>query len=315
MGAPTPPGPVPPPPSPRISIDWGAPDARRTLTYRAVDQIRTGITIYLIVPLLSLITVLIATAAILATNSYVVGNYGGSGLGGLVRSNSAAVTISGELFGFVGLILTIVAWVTWRRGVQSLAPAAGEYAPQQVPAARQAEKDYDYTVYTFIAALVFGIAVAVLLVLLILSAVTSNINSGQSSSTAVANALAASFGVLVVVGIVSVVLTVLLYHFATRSLVGSIAAIAAPATKARLQRARSIILVGAVLGILAEGALVTRYLYPLALLGPLTLLIGFFLMRAAYSEWLAAPSPPTGSAAAPTGFAPTVAFPPPPPRA
>jgi hypothetical protein len=311
----TPAPPAPPPPAPfGFTTERRAFDPRRSGTLRAVDQIRKGISIYLVVPLLSVVNALVITGIILATNSYVVGNFGGSGIGGLVESDSLAVSVVGGLTGFVAFILTIVSWVTWRSGIRDLTDVSSEYGPRQIAAARRARQDFDYTVYTYIATLLFGIAVAVVLVLLLLSAIMSDLNSGQSSATAVANALASALAVLLVVAIVTVLLTVLLYHFSTRSLVGSLSATASPPTVAHLARARTIILLGAVLGILSEGALASRFLYPLAIVSPLVLVIGFVMMRSAYSEWLRDPPPVTGVAEASQGFVIPGSFPPPPPR-
>jgi hypothetical protein len=312
MGPPPASGPTPLLP-PMYASAPPAADPRRSLTYRAVDQIRSGITLYLFVPLLSLVNALVITAVILATNAYVVGNFGGSGLGGVVESNAPAIAITGELVGIIALILTIIAWVTWRRGVRELVEGAGEFGAKQAAAARKAQKDYSSTVYMFLATLVFAIVAAVVVVAVVLGTILHDVNSGQSDSTAAANALSADVGVLVGVALITILLTVLLYHFATRSLVGAVASIAAPGTVARLQRARMIILLGAVLAVLAEAALASRYLYPLAILGPLFLVLGFAMMRSAYSEWLQAPPALTGIPGLSQGFVVPGSFPPPPP--
>lgn len=312
MGTPAPSGPPPPPP-PMFATELVSSDPRRTRTFRAVDQIRTSITIYLLVPLFEAIYAIIVTAVLLTTTAFVVGNFGGSGVSGVIESDSPVIAIPGELLAFVTLILTIVAWITWRRGVRELAEDSGEYGAAQVGASRQARKDYGYTVYTWIAQLVFGIAVAVVLILVLLDAILSNINSGQPNSTAAANALGSALGLIVVVALISLVITILLYHFASRSLAGAIGAVASPALRARLQRARTTILAGAVLGVLAQGTILARDLYGLAIVSPLVLAVGFLMMRSAYSEWLAAPPTPSAAATASVTYVSVGSFPPPPP--
>jgi hypothetical protein len=84
---------------------------------------------------------------------------------------------------------------------------------------------------------------------------------------------------------------------------------------AHLRQARSIILVGAVLQILGEGALGDRRLYPLALASPLILVVGILRMRSAYAEWLPNPPAPSGAAAVSPWHTTIASFPaPPPPR-
>jgi hypothetical protein len=312
----TPPAPVAwNPPAPGFSTPPTGTDPRGTQTYRAVQRIQRSVTIYLIIPLLTALDAIVITAAVLVTGAFVVGNFGGSGIGGLVESNSAAISITGELVAFVGLILTIVAWLTWRGGVKQLAAAGGEYGPEQTKAAQGAEKDYSYAVYTWIATLFFGIGAAVVVFLFVLSAVADNINKGESGVTAAANALTALVGLLLVIAIVSLLLTILLYHFASRSLVRSISALATPSIRAKLDRGRMLILVGAALGIAGEGALVSSLLYPLALISPIVLLVGFLSMRSGYGEWLGSPPPPTYTPAPWPQYPSTGAFPsaPPPP--
>jgi len=279
-------------------------DPRRTQTFQAVERIRISITLYLLVPLMSLFNAVVVTATVLTSGAFVVGNFGGSGIGGLIESNSAAIAITGELTAFIALILTIVAWLTWRGGVRDLADAPAEYGSAQFSAAQDARRDYGYTLYTWLAIFFFGIAVVVVIIALVLGTIVNNINSGEPSGTAAANAIGAVVGVLAVLAVVGIVLTILLYYFATRSLVGSISTVSTPAIRARLDRARTTILVGAVLGILAEGALVDRLLYPLAILGPLVLVVGFVLMRSGYAEWLGAPPVPGPSPMLAPGGAP-----------
>jgi hypothetical protein len=307
----------PPPPSPSLPFSSGAEmlssDPRRTRTFRAVDQIRTSLTIYLFVPLLGAFEALIITAVLLASNAYVAGNFAGSGIGGIIESNSPAISISGELIAIVVFILTIVAWVNWRRGVHELGAASGEYGPRHVGAVRRAEEDYRYTVYTYIATFVFGIAVVGIILALVFGTIVQDVNSGESSATAVANVIGGLVGLLLVVGVIGVALTVLLYHFATRSQIGSLAAIASPETVAGLRQARTLILVGAALQIAGAGALSDRLLYPLALVSPLVLVVGVLRMRSAYSEWLRNPPPPTGAPAPVPWYASPGSFPPPPP--
>jgi len=311
MATPSPPGPTPLLP-PMYATGPIPSDPRRTRTYGAVDRIRTSITLYLIIPLLSTIYALLVTAVLLSTNAFVVGNFGGgSGFGGLVESDSAAIAIPGELIGLITLVLTIVAWITWRRGVRELAEASGEYGEAQVGAAQQARKDYSYTVYTWLATFLFGIVVAVVVIIVLLDSILHNINSGQSNATAAANALGSAVVILAVVAVISVALTVLLYHFASRSLVGAIGAVSSPTVKATLQRARSFILIGAVLGILDVGVVASRVLYALSVVGTLLVLIGFLMMRSAYSAWLAAPPPASGVPGA--GYVSVGSFPPPAP--
>jgi uncharacterized membrane protein len=316
MGVPYAPPPPPPP-------AWAAAlptDPLRSRTYRAVQRIQTSLTIYTVVPLLTLVYTALAATIVLATGAYVVGNYGGSGISGLIESSSAAIEIAGEIVAFGGFILTIVAWLTWRGGVKELNAASSEYGAAHQTSAHQAERDYSFTVYTWIATFLFGIALAVVLVLLILGTLLNDVNNHESASTAAANALSAYLVLLIVVAVVTVLLTFLLYFFASRSLMRSLASIASPGTKSRLERARSVILVGAILGILAEATLATAALYVLAIVGPVLLVIGFLMMRSAYGEWLRAPTPLSPAPPVPEtlafpsgGWAPPPVPPPPPP--
>jgi hypothetical protein len=312
--------PAPPPPPPSLQFVYAtelrSSDPRRTQTHRALEQIRTGITVYLLVPLFAAINALIITAVLLSSNASFEGIYGGSGPGGVVASNSPAITASGDLFGIIGFILIIVAWAIWRGGVRSLGAAAGEYGPRQVAAARRAERDYGRTVYTFLAIFVFTIVVVVFIVAIVVGAVAQTTSSGSGlgpssgggNMTVIENPLAAAVGLIVAVAIIGVVLSVLLYHFATQSLVASLEAIASPGIVARLRLARSIVLVGAALQIFTGAAVADRLLYVASLPSPILLLAGFLLMRSAYSEWIEAPPPPVLGAGTAVPYQTAAAF-------
>jgi hypothetical protein len=289
-------------------------DIPRTVTARAVERIRTSVTLYLLAPMLSAIYTLLVTAVVRSTGAYVAANFGGGPIfGGFVESDSLLITIPGSAFVLVSLAVTIGAWVTWSRGIRELADASGEFGGPQVAAARQAQKDYRRTVYTWFGLLVFGIVGAAVVIIVFLNAIPAGLSSGPANATAAAHAISSAFALLVVVTVVSVVLTVVVYHFATRSLVGAIGTIASPALQARLRHARSVILAGALLGLLADATLVSPTLYVLAAVGPLLLAIGFLRMRFAYSGWLTADPPPPGAAG--SGLLPVTSVPPPaPPR-
>lgn len=292
-------------------------DPRHSRTYRAVTRIRDSLSIYLIVPLLEVIGVVIVVAVVFSTHAYLVGNFGGSGIGGLVESNSAGISHADEGVGIIGLLLTLIAWWLWRGGVRDLAAASDEYGGEQRTAARQAQRNYSFTVYTWWGLFLFGIAFAVVLILSILDTVLRDINNGESATTAVSNALSNAIALLLVAAVISLVLTVLLYHFATRSLMSSLSAIASPAIRSSLRTGRTLVLLGAVLGILAEGAIVSTDLYILGIVGPLLLVVGFLKLRGAYGDWLRDPpaltpsTPVLGAAAFPSGG--WMAPPPPPP--
>lgn len=274
-------------------------DGRRTRTFRAVDQIRRAITLYAFVPLFSALLAVFVTAVTLATNSYALGNFDGTSFGGVVASDSTVVTLLSGLTGLLLLVLTIVAWLTWRGGVREMRETAGEYGAHQVAAARSAERDYGRTVYTYIGILVFGVAVSVVLAVALFAAIAGDVTSGQSGTSLISSAIAGLLVALLVVALIGVVLSVLLYDFATRSLVGALAAIAPPATLRRLRQARSIILIGAVLQILGAVVFVNGGLYALSIVSPAVLFVGFCWLRSGYSAWMQSPPAPTGGAPTP----------------
>ncbi len=291
----------PPDPSPRFgyAADAWTADGRRTRTFRAVDQIRKAITLYALVPLFSALLALLVTVVTLATNSYALGNFEGTSFGGVVASDSTVVTVVSGFVGLLLLVVTIVAWLTWRSGVRELRETSGEYGAPQVAAARAAERDYGRTVYTYIGILVFGVAVSVVLAVALFAAIAGDAMSGQSGTTLISNAIAGLLVALLVVALIGVVLSILLYDFATRSLVGALGAIASPATVRRLRQARTIILVGAVLQILGVVVFVDGGLYAVSVVSPAVLFAGFLWLRSGYSAWMRSPPAPTGGAPPP----------------
>jgi hypothetical protein len=175
-----------------------------------------------------------------------------------------------------------------------LAPAAFEYGSPHVDNAAAASKDYSRAVIIWITQFVSTIIAAALLTFTIIA------KTLQFSATGTATRAAINYAELrqeviigfVVIGAVEWLFGILLYYFASRSLMESIVGLGTPAQRELLDGARRLILIGA--GLQIVGTLSVVYT-PLALLGvvPLVLLLlGFSRLVDAYDSWLASPARP-----------------------
>lgn len=287
-------------------VPYGMPPGAQT--FEAVREIRKGTRVYQVFVLVNLL-VAVTLLGVLAA----AGGLGGPGLiqpptvpvgnnttttapfsQGPTFSALVSVEAISGVFGFVGLFLIIWSWVTWRGGIQRLPRVIGEFGPAAYARAESALKDYARTIYTFIAAILVAVGLVVALAVILFSAISGTLSSSVTGAPGISvQTFQLEVYATLAVGIVlSFVLSFLMFFFASRSLVGSIDAIADPGVRGTLASGRRWILVGAALPAFALLGFVYLPLMLISLAAGLVLFVGFTLIVRAYGTFLARPPQP-----------------------
>jgi hypothetical protein len=299
-GAPLP----PPPPPPPLPIEWATPYGSQEPSYgpvappdpsepirRAYDEIGSGLDTFGYALLLQLATAGIGGLVLGFSGSGVIPGttFGGSSaLPTLVSASevSAASTLLG-LLGILSLILILVSWMRWRSGAENLRVWGPALGPEFAERTARARADVSSTTSLWIVELVLGIIVALAIAALVFGSVVSQLpKNGTTVPTAAdlftPGTIAAIDVALAVSTILATGLNLLLYAFATRSLLNTIAPYAGPAHWASALQGRRIVLVGALLGVVAVVGLLVPGTGVVAVVPGGLVAFGYYRIRAAY---------------------------------
>ncbi len=274
----------------------------------AIVRIFGAMGLYRWVPTLAIVTSLIVAVVAAATGSVVTSTGVGGELSFPSFNNTSATTASvgagatalAVISGFVALaslILVIVSWVRWRNGLREFESARGSpYSPTS--AVEPSRRFYTGTLVAFLLQIAAAIAIGAFIGLLTFQAVVSNVATGASSLAALENEIRVTVIASVVV---SAILSAAMYYCASSSLGAVIRPTSSPVEIARLDRARQLMVVGALVALSGALVLVSFWLLLVAVIGPILILLGLQDLRAAYSAWLAGhpalPPPPPGPSA------------------
>ncbi len=291
---PPPPAPPPgawPPPPPGFYQAAGYPPGWLTstppgeTTHRAIGEIADAIQLYWYALGLSLLASLVAAGAL---GEWFGGGFGyltGTGAGSVETPNVSPIAVIAlalliGVFALIALILIILAWTRWRRGGDHLAGAASEYGPEAAAVAWRVRQDISRTTYVFIAALVVALVLGAIIAAVDLAGTLStqpNLNNSTFSiSTSLSASTLAELRVLVAVSVlISTSLQWLLYAFATRGHVDTIAPYAAPETMARAGRGRRWVILGVLVSFVGIGYPFVPYLALASVLSAGIIFYGF----------------------------------------
>jgi hypothetical protein len=278
-----------------------------------LGKIRGALTVYLVVLLLEFLAAIISSAVLGYTTAGLFSGVGSTSSVGGVASGLAGLSILTGLLGFIAFILIIVSWLRWRDGVKPLPDAAASAGAPYADDARKALTNYSRTFWVFIITLLSAIGFAIALVAIVIGSVAACLGQNTTSNstcTNTTNVLGSIEGAVLGYSILAFLLGVLLYYFATTSLVVSIRALASPADQERLDRGRMVAILGAALaplGLINDALAFVGHAVPaVALLGvisPFLLLLGFYLLYSAFSECLASGALNARFPATPSPFA------------
>lgn len=318
----TAPAPIPQMPPPGAVAPWYE---RGPSLYELVQKIRGGLQLYVVALLLQFVAAIVSAAVVGYTSAGLFGGSLDAAKAEGVASGAVGLGLLSGLAVFVAFILIIIAWLRWRDGIRPLPQAAMASGQLYALAAQEAVKNYSRTFWMFILQILSAIGFAIVLVAVIIGSVAGCIgqNSTTNSSgcaTHVTGIIGNIVGVTVGYAVVVFVLTLLMYYFATTSLVGALRAIASPAEQTRLDRGRLFAILGVVLSplgllnlALVDGNINVPAIAFVGLISPLLLLYGFYELHGAYSSWTASKvdrGPPPTTPGAPGPYNPYGGFPP-----
>ncbi|MFI5418891.1 MAG: hypothetical protein ACHQ2Y_08370, partial [Candidatus Lutacidiplasmatales archaeon] len=302
------PGSTIPPGIPTAPGGWGAPSFTGPgPVIAAVSRVREAMGIY---RWFLVITLLVGVVAVV-TGSYYVASGGGFNLGSLVPQSgpnnttlrptspglsgaSWAETALVSVFGLVGLILLLVSYLRWSSALDALQRVAYGASPGGYAAAERAKKDSKNALYVWIGGIIVSAILVGVIFLVIATTAIAQSGPGQVGFTPadLAQLRSEFVGALVAAAVLGAIVQSLVNFFASRSLGESLTLFGGPWPSAQFEAGRRGFLVGAVIAPVGLAALVSPYLAPLALAGPLLLLWGFHQMTLAYDGYLESPPVP-----------------------
>jgi hypothetical protein len=172
------------------------------------------------------------------------------------------------------VVFGLIGFLAWRRGVLKMVASAPEIGPAQVNACRQARRDLRATLWLF---------VVFVLVAILVSVAFAGLNGtlfvlGLVTLPGALGTIATEFATgVVLIGI---------YYFGTRHLVGLLNTIASPTERSLLERGRSLMIAGAVLGLGAAFSAAFWAFSVFAVLSIALILPGVGYLVQAYDLWL-----------------------------
>jgi heme/copper-type cytochrome/quinol oxidase subunit 2 len=222
---------------------------------------------------------------------------GGAALAALVALAVVAIGV---------LALLIYSYSKWRDGANDLKRAAGEFGARTAAVAIGVREDLGRATKMFVLAFVSSIVGAIAVVAVVLGAVFSSLSNLNNTtkvptttdhSTTLSSAVQAEVRIVVVlIVIVTTVLSILLYAYATRSHVNTIAPFASAETLARAVSGRSFAILGAILVFADVAEFFVPYGAFLGLASTAFLVYGYYQIRGAFDEVLSKPLAPNLSA-------------------
>lgn len=137
----------------------------------------------------------------------------------------------------IAVILAILGLLAWRRGVLAVVAASAEFGPSHVEACARARKDHGMTLW-----MVLGIVLAAIVVSIIFAGVNGTLAVvGVGTLPGVVGSI--------VTGLATGIVLVAVYYYGTRHLVGLLSVVSTPAEHTLLERGRTLMLAGAVVGV------------------------------------------------------------------
>lgn len=301
VGVPPLPPPPPPPPPPA-----GAPPTippYQSGTYQAVATIREGMSYFrwslLLVALVALVAGVSGPSLGVNTVLGVPGHpptLDNATVDQLINRSAGvqAVSFLTGIIGLAGLVLELVAYLKWREGTKALERSGWEYGATQLTEAREANGDRRYAFGVWLTQLFAGIVVAVIVVAILYQVFLARLPNGVPLAPGQLDQLQQQLAdTIIAAAIVSWLLGLGLYFFASRSLRRSLASVASPETLPSLDSGRNLMLVGAVINIGAVFVIFTPYAALIGVVGPLVIALGITRFVDAYDEWRTRPPPLT----------------------
>lgn len=265
---------------------------------RALGEIRSSVAVYRIAVILLILTAVADGAYTVetgvVTSGYFGGISGGSTTTGLSGAALGVVALAGVL-GFAAFIVTLIAWWKWRGGVRRLDEPLGSYGTPGAEATG-ARKYYGYAVWMFVLTILTSIGVAVAVTAVVLSNLNIHVNPNGTvtppTQAQIQSSIHAAVGVIVAGLVVGALLNLLMYYFATTSLVRAARPGASSAVQTQLAGGQRLVVVGAVVSFVTLAGLVTSYAAFAGALAPVLYLVGYTWIIQAYDAVIASPTPP-----------------------
>jgi hypothetical protein len=262
------------------------------LTRRALEIIRESLQNYWYVLCLLLVLGLVSAVA---SGASTLGSaaFGTSGAGSSSSTLQEAGSIAGPIEAvlvLITLVLVIYAFVHWRKGANELKRWAGEYGSEPGRLAVGAREDISRATRTFIVGIVLAFILGIAALVVLLSSFSFSSTLGQNNTTTsfhVSSGARVGFeGVLVVLVVVEIAISYLVYAFATRSLVNSVAAFTSTPLRDRLVQGRRWGLIGGALTLLGVLGEVVPYGSLVAVVPALLIIYGYHEILEVYNEVL-----------------------------
>lgn len=194
---------------------------------------------------------------------------------GLSLLATILIGISFAIIVLIGLVVAITGFVAWRRSSRDLVSSGAEFGePHRLEAVAAWEDSRRALLWVFGAigvAIVLGIALGITDGALILSgraSLPSEVFSG-------------------IIGLGSGTAIVLSYYYGSRQLVGSFRTLTSDAVRLRMESARNLILLGAMIGVVGSLSSILWPIEALSLAAGVLILIGISRILAEYDGWLA----------------------------
>ena len=175
----------------------------------------------------------------------------------------------------IGIVTAVLGAISWRRGVVTMVADAPAYGPAQVAAAAEARRDHSVTLWLFLVYVLTAVAVAVGF------AIVNAVLAGASAASV------PEVVISVATGLGTAAVLVLIYYYGSKHLVGLLHSLSSTAGRASLERGRSRMLAGAVVGLGAALAPISWVFDVVAIVSLAIILAGVGDLVRAYAMWLA----------------------------
>lgn len=185
-----------------------------------------------------------------------------------------AVGITIGVLVIIMIVLAVLGAIAWRRGVVTMTFAAAEMGPAHEAACRAARQDHRHTLWLFL--------------VLVFAAILVSITFAGVNGTLAWLGIGTLPGTVgtIATGLATGVVLVLIYFFGTRHLVGFLTTIATPTERALLERGRSLMIAGAILGLGTSFSSVLWEFNLFAVISLAVVLPGVARLGRAYQLWL-----------------------------
>jgi hypothetical protein len=274
------------------------------MTRLAIQQVRDAINYYFLVLLLQVVFGVIGVLVLGLVLGESTPSLSGTTGSASTSPSGTYLAVSGVLgvCGVAVLVLLLYSYAKWRDGASDLKRWAGEFGPAAAGTADGVREDVGRATTTFIVGFVIEIAIVLALAAVYVGAALGSMGTNNSTTRSPAPVTLTSGetleagAILVAAIVVAALVQFVLYAFATRSHVNTIAPYAPAAVTARAVSGRSYVLVGALLAIAGVAGFLIPY-GSLAAVAPLALVAyGYYEIRGAFNDLLERPIEPNPAA-------------------